>query len=323
MKYCSKCNIRFKTGGKFCQKCGNPLTEVTPSYCLKCGAKLEADSNFCNSCGAHISGSVSAGTVGNTAPRTVQVPGRVPEPSKPAPGKLNLPKEAIIGIAVLLIALLGGGGYYFLSRNDKSALGALTAKVLSPIVDSNEATNKGATGNSGNNQQVPPPIVDNNKVTNKGAAGNSGNNQQMPPIIPGAVSKAYHSSADKEDSYIHSASLAVDGRTESCWSEGVPGLGIGENIVIYFNGTYKVSGLNIWIGHQKSEALFYQNARPISIRVEGSDGSSEIYSLRDEMGAQRVDFKKPINTSLIKIVVDQVVSGNKYQDTCIAEVSFF
>lgn len=293
MKYCSKCNIQFNTTGNFCEKCGNLLTEVTPSFCPGCGEKLPTDASFCSACGMRINASVSGGSgSGNTFPPPVQPP----EP--PAPVKRNIPKQAIIGVAVLLIALLGGGGYYFLTHNDKTASGPLTEKPQTQKVDSS----KGA---------------------NNGTAGNSANNQKVQPIKPGAVSTAYHSSADKEGSYIHSASLAIDGKPESCWSEGVPGLGIGENIVFYFNGTYKVSGLNIWIGHQKSEALFYQNARPTRIRIEGSDGSNVAYALRDTFGAQRVEFKKPINTNLIKIVVDQVVPGNKYEDTCIAEVSFF
>ena len=143
------------------------------------------------------------------------------------------------------------------------------------------------------------------------------------PISSGAVVGAYHSSADQEGSYVHSAKLAIDGNTGSCWSEGVRGLGIGENIEIHFNGNYKVSGMNIWIGHQKSQDLFYQNARPTALRVEGSDGASEIYNLEDKFGSQRVTFKTPITANKVKLIVERVAPGNKYEDTCISEVEFF
>lgn len=145
----------------------------------------------------------------------------------------------------------------------------------------------------------------------------------VPAITESAIVNAYHSSADKEGTYIHSALLTIDNDTKSCWAEGVQGLGIGENIAIHFNGTYKVSGMNIWIGHQKTEDLFYKNARPIAVRVIGSDGSNEVYNLNDVFGVQRVNFKNPINASNIKIVVEKVAPGNKYEDTCIAEVKFF
>ena len=144
------------------------------------------------------------------------------------------------------------------------------------------------------------------------------------PNIPAdAKMVAYHSSADNEKGYIHSAMLAVDGNPNTCWSEGVKGLGIGENIEIQFNSAYRVNGMNIWIGHQKTRDLFYQNARPVAIRVLGSDGSSEVYRLSDTMGGQRVPFKYPITVNKLKLVVVQVARGSTYEDTCIAEVNFF
>ena len=324
MKYCSNCNIHFSTEGNFCERCGRQLTEVTPSYCPECGAKLQDGALFCGACGMRISGLASGAAVTqpvgqgvaapksdlskayekleNSIPKKINIPEKISMPKQiNMPQNINMPKEALIGGTVALLILLVGGGYYFLTHNDKTASKAQPKTGITSIIkDRNNTTS------SGNN-----------------AAGNAGNVQQAQPIRPGTVAKAYHSSADKEGSYVHSAALAVDGNPASCWSEGVPGLGIGENIVFHFNGTYKVCGMNIWIGHQKSQSLFYQNARPTSVRIEGSDGSSEVYSLKDTFGAQRVDFKKPIDTNLIKIVVEQVVPGNKYQDTCIAEVSFF
>lgn len=296
MKYCSKCNIHFSTEGNFCEKCGNRLTAAAASFCTECGAKLEDGAMFCGSCGTRINNVVAS--------RPGTQPDKTEEPVKKGPvilKKKSIPKNATIAAIVVAVLLLGGGGYYFLTHNTKTV-----SKVL-------PNTSTGINVKNGNNT----------KATGKGVAGNSGKTVQAPPIRSGAVSKAYHSSADREGSYIHSASLAVDGNPATCWSEGVSGLGIGENIVIHFNGTYKVSGLNIWIGHQKSESLFYQNARPTRIRIEGADGSGEVHSLRDTFGAQRVEFKQPITTDRIKIVVDQVLPGNKYADTCIAEVSFF
>ena len=145
----------------------------------------------------------------------------------------------------------------------------------------------------------------------------------VPSISSGKITNTTQSSADNENGYVHSAALTVDGDIKTCWTEGEKGLGIGEYIQIYFNGTYKVSGLNIWAGHQKSQDLFYKNARPAAIRVIGSDGSNAVYPLEDKMGMQRVNFTSPINVSDIKIVVEKAMRGNKYEDTCIGEVSFF
>lgn len=302
MKYCSNCNIHFSTDGNFCEKCGNWLADVTPAFCTECGEKLQEGAMFCGECGARINvpcADVKAAPPGTKSSGSVTI-----EPASSVQKflkKKTVPKEALIAAVVLVIALLGGGGYYFLTHHDKAASKAMPKTGITNTIKNG----------------------DNNTASSKGIAGNTGNAAQAQPFRPGAVAGAYHSSADKEGSYVHSAALTVDGNPASCWSEGVPGLGIGENIVIHFNGTYKVSGMNIWIGHQKSQSLYYQNARPGIIRVEGSDGSSEVYALQDTFGAQRIDFKIPINTKFIRIIVEQSVQGNKYQDTCIAEVSFF
>ena len=153
----------------------------------------------------------------------------------------------------------------------------------------------------------------------------SSNNVNLgaPPVSGNAIAGATHSSADVEGTYTHSAALTIDNNTASCWSEGVPGLGIGERIIINFNGVYKVSGLDIWAGHQKSKDLFYQNARPTRIRIAGSDGTSNVYYLEDQFGMQRINLVRPIETSYISITVEQAARGSKYEDTCISEVKFF
>lgn len=172
-----------------------------------------------------------------------------------------------------------------------------------------------AKSESSNATQVPPAPKSNN--------GQASASAEYPTITKSAYVNAYHSSADQEGNYVHSAKLTIDGNTGSCWSEGVKGIGIGESIEIHFNGNYTVSGMNIWIGHQKSQDLFYQNARPTALRVEGSDGSKEIYNLEDKFGPQRVNFKKPITANKVKLIVERVAPGNKYEDTCISEVEFF
>lgn len=81
--------------------------------------------------------------------------------------------------------------------------------------------------------------------------------------------------------------------------------------------------MQIWTGHQKSTDLFYKNARPSEIQLHGSDGSIENVHLNDNMGMQSVNFSKPMEVNNIKLIVTNVYYGNKYTDTCIAEVKFF
>ncbi len=191
-------------------------------------------------------------------------------------------------------------------------------KGISQQAPSTETNN--GTKNSNDSKNTTTKETENNSTKNNS---NTATQSSAPSITKNAIVSAKHSSADNEDGYNHSAALTTDGDTKTCWAEGVPGLGIGENLTYYFDGNYKVSGLNIWTGHQKTEDLFYKNARPVAIRVIGSDGSNVIYSLNDAMGMQRITFNAPITINNIKLVVEKVVPGNKYEDTCIAEVNFF
>ena len=155
------------------------------------------------------------------------------------------------------------------------------------------------------------------------AGNNAASASSVPDITAGAIASAIHSSADNEDGFVHSATMAIDGDTKTCWVEGVKGYGFGEWIQINFRGTYKVSGFNIWPGHQKSISLFGRNATPIGLRVLGSDGSDNVYTFDAAMGMQHVVFRKPIYVNNIKFVIDKVVPGKMYEDTCISEISFF
>ena len=211
-------------------------------------------------------------------------------------------KLIIIVVAVLAIA---GAAYYFLGSSQNNNI----ATAPEPKNNSTQYETQKPPS-----QPVLPPTPNTNIQPPA---------PTFPRVTNGAIVAASHSSADQEGSYIHSASLAIDGNIKTCWSEGVPGLGMGEFIDIKFDGTYTVRGMNIWIGHQKSLDLFYQNARPSMIKVIGSDGSNEIYQLKDNFDGQRINFDYPINVSSIRLVILGAWPGSKYKDTCIAEVNFF
>ena len=91
-----------------------------------------------------------------------------------------------------------------------------------------------------------------------------------------------------------------------------------------FLGTYQVSGLRICAGYQKNDYVYYNNSRPETISVEFSDGSVENYSLADVYDQEQVvTFSTPKETSYIRIIINSVYPGTKYEDTCISEIKLF
>ncbi len=291
-------------------------------YCANCGKQLPDSAVFCNNCGTKLNTSTSIVPARKEEKATQEVPDRKINVAGTNTNDVGIAKEGTAASNQLLTAL---------TKNKKYIVGALVfllavggGVLLSKFMSSSKDEVKPPA------ISTKPPVTTGVPKVNSPYHDNAKNNSvktdtnvNAVSIPPGSVVGAYHSSADQEGSYVHSARLAVDGNTASCWSEGVKGLGIGENIEIHFNGNYKVSGMNIWIGHQKSQSLFYQNARPIALRVAGNDGSSVVYNLQDVFGMQRVEFTKPIVVNKVKLIVERVAPGNKYEDTCIAEVNFF
>ena len=58
--------------------------------------------------------------------------------------------------------------------------------------------------------------------------------------------------------------------------------------------------------------------------MEFSDGSVENYSLADVYDQEQVvTFSTPKETSYIRIIINSVYPGTKYEDTCISEIKLF
>ena len=172
MKYCTQCNKQFNTPGNFCPQCGNPLSEMKASdFCPNCGKKLEVGMKFCDSCGTMINGSLSNGNDGS---------------SQQTQSKQSNRKYILAGIAVLLIVLLSGAGYYFLNRQDNSASdsvghsNSLVSEYRNKIIDvlpellvnllgikkeELEADKKPELNMNGSMQQVPVQAQTGNGVT--------------------------------------------------------------------------------------------------------------------------------------------------------------
>ena len=294
MKYCPNCNKHVEDDAqRFCAVCGTPLIEK--NICPKCNTENSPEYAFCIKCGAPLK---SKQNIPPQSPVTINNP--VVKENKNDNTKLII-------IATAVVAIAGLAFYFFSGSHNQS-------NVASKVTEPQKNTSQLQT------EQIPQAPIQSTTPSNTPI-------QPPPPAFPqitsNAIVNASHSSADHEGNYIHSASLAIDGNIQSCWSEGAPEWGLGEFITIYFDGTYKVSGMNIWTGHQKSLELFRQNGRPVAVRVIGSDGSNEQYYLEDRFGMQKVTFRNPINVQNVRITVEGISPGSKYKDTCIAEVNFF
>lgn len=149
----------------------------------------------------------------------------------------------------------------------------------------------------------------------------------------------------------------IDHDMNTAWVEGAAGLGEYEWIQLQLSGTQKVHGLRIGAGYFKSDRTYSENASPVSILVEFSDGTqrlvnleqpdiqgfksgndtvslgkSEVYAIFG-MGADRWDYTKDfmtpvsfgeeIETSYVKVYLYDIKRGTAFEDTCITEIDLY
>lgn len=143
---------------------------------------------------------------------------------------------------------------------------------------------------------------------------------EIPEIRMRDVKDVSASSYLSEKNIKHVPDRIMDGDTTTAWVEGVDGNGEGESITFTFGDLYAVSDIKIWNGYQKSEDLYYKNARPAELELEFSDGSTERISLQDmASGFQEFALERHV-TSYVKVKIVSTYDGSKYEDTVISEI---
>lgn len=131
-----------------------------------------------------------------------------------------------------------------------------------------------------------------------------------------------HSSAILNDKDQYHSLRAFDKDITTCWQENAPGAGIGEWIMCSSPSTQYVNSISIVNGYSKTQNLYNQNGRVTRIKIE-TNTFSEICSVTDEFGAITViSFDQPLECTYIKFTVIDAISGAKWDDTAISEITF-
>lgn len=138
------------------------------------------------------------------------------------------------------------------------------------------------------------------------------------------------SSVLQEGNYDYSVASLVDMDTQTCWAEGVPGIGEGECIIFSSDIAKTVSGLAILPGYFKSSDLFYKNGIPLEIKITSGEWSWT-WSLEDfqpnfssPMDSMIfIDFKEDLDMRECMVTLTRCKAGNKYDDVCITEMFLY
>jgi len=136
------------------------------------------------------------------------------------------------------------------------------------------------------------------------------------------VTASSHLPADRYGTYFPYA--AIDGARGTAWVEGVPGPGVGEWIELTFPSTVEVRVLRFDIGYDESADLFAKNNRIKRATLLFSSGEQTAVDFEDAQGLQEfVMVRAPgpnVETTYVRMIIDEVYPGAKYDDTCLAEI---
>ena len=110
------------------------------------------------------------------------------------------------------------------------------------------------------------------------------------------------------------------GNGTTAWVEGKNGQGVGEWVVVEFDGQRLIKGFEIHNGYQKNPDIYYKNSRVRRLRVVFSNGESRTFTLQDQFGAQALSLDRPIRAYWAQFIIDEVYPGSKYTDTALSRL---
>ena len=140
------------------------------------------------------------------------------------------------------------------------------------------------------------------------------------PMYPFVNASA--SSVVSQAGYDNSAMVAVDGRLETSWQEGVNGNGEGQYLEVYLDHEQSVKYLVLYLGNWRSAEWFYDNNRPKSLTIQIGDYTT-IQEFPDGQIIHCIELSQPVQTSRVRLTINSVYGGRDWQDTCIAEVMVY
>jgi LysM repeat protein len=144
--------------------------------------------------------------------------------------------------------------------------------------------------------------------------------RNLTPLATASASS--HLPTDRWGQY--QAWMATDGAPGTAWVEGVVGSGTGEWIGLRFPGMVEIHSIRMDIGYDKNADVFYKNNRIKRVTLVFSTGEQLELGFADGRGMQEIPLVRApgsnIETTSVKVVIEDVFPGWKYDDTCLAEI---
>ena len=89
---------------------------------------------------------------------------------------------------------------------------------------------------------------------------------------------------------------------------------------LHFDREYRVRYIVMKLGNWRSDNLYRENNRPKTLSLMFGEESVQV-TVPDEKKEVCVTLSRDVKASDMTVRIDDVYSGSKYDDTCIAEIS--
>jgi hypothetical protein len=141
-----------------------------------------------------------------------------------------------------------------------------------------------------------------------------------PRFVPVSASSATSTSAQGD----HVAAMAIDQNTLTWWSEGRPGRGRGERLVVHFDRPVDLSRITVHDGAAEEQFPFQPRVRDLRVSLRGPDGvvAERRIRLADDRELQQFEVSGSGVTS-VRFRILSTYAGQKGSAASIAEVGFF
>lgn len=110
-----------------------------------------------------------------------------------------------------------------------------------------------------------------------------------------------------------------DGDIQTNWQEGTAGNGIGEYVSYEFKEVFTVNAMSFQLGNWKTKEYYYGNNRPKTLTIAMGEQSWTV-TFPDEWVEFGLKFSSPVRTDNLKMTIDDVYKGSKWNDTVITDI---
>ncbi len=348
--FCKNCGSNLEDDARFCPNCGckvDVVIEQNPDNKVEKQEKLDTDfsANEQEKTGDAIMPEVDINKEQAAEPKNERkapimnieyikqvaanagnvgsVPNQSSMPNEPKNNKKSaLPIVAIVVAICAIVVVVGGGllGYRFVKERFMDGKATISEKDNLKDETLDEIEDNAATENAKEDAY-------NNTMSEEATAPSEPEEGSFDMIQDYNFTVCEASSElSPSDGNTYSAYNVADGNLATAWVEGVSGNGEGQWIKLSTadGSTRGVEFLIIYGGYQKSEGTYENNGRPASIMIVLDDGSYMSEELfYDGSHKACVDFGGLYYTSSIKIYINSVTPGNKYDDTAISEIEIY